>query len=687
MAIVLLLSSAAATQDQVVKQTPNVIRVTTSHVVVDVNVTDKNGRPVSGLKPEDFRVVEDGAAQTVTNFREVRVGGPAGPAAADAPRLIPETQVDVEVVPEKLKEKRVFILLFNLASMGDDDLLEATQSARNFANSSMTPDDALAIYSFGNGLRLLTNFTNSRDVILSAIGKVDQLGKKQAATVPGEEPATDSSDESVGEYVADETEFAMFDTNRQLSAIESLVQLYKEVPQKKAIIFFSSGLTNSGEETHQQLRWTIDLANKNNTSVYTVDTRGLVAITPGGRASEAGSRGTGLYSGTAMAGQMTGFANSQEALVTLAKDTGGKALLDSNDLAPVYRQVQKDAEHYYLVGYNSSNNAHDGRFRRIKVEVARPGVTLRYRQGYTADKSFQSYSQAEKERHLQQAVLEDEQRVDFTLEVATAQFLHRGLFIYAPVFVKFSYKELDLRGSSGKKRYEIDLVGFLKAPSGLVLQSFRDRILIEPQSDPARPTSLMYQNGFTLPTGKYEIVLVARENTSGNVSRAQLPLEVRNLKEPELATSSIIFASQLQPMTGATAGFKLTSQSQKDADKATVIASPLQVGNQELVPHLSRRFTRAQPLLLSFDIYHALPLGETPEVDVTATILDATGKKIQQAPPIRLERYNDAEARQIRCNFKVPLSRLSAGQYTLSIDVRDGVSGNSVIRREAFSVQ
>src|SRR5262249_49232736 len=156
---------------------------------------------------------------------------------------------------------------------------------------------------------------------------------------------------------------------------------------KKALIYFSSGTEKTGIENQSQLKATVNAAVRSNVSFYPVDARGLVAEAPGGDATVASPRGTGILTGTTQGGRRSSFQNSQETLFTLAADTGGKALLDANDLSLGIRQAQEDIHSYYTLGYYPSNIAQDGRYRRLQVKlVNNTQAKLDYRNGYYASK-------------------------------------------------------------------------------------------------------------------------------------------------------------------------------------------------------------------------------------------------------------------------------------------------------------
>src|SRR5207253_1634574 len=143
------------------------------------------------------------------------------------------------------------------------------------------------------------------------------------------------------------TEFNIFNTDGKLKTLEKATRDLGKLQGKKALIYFSSGIERTGVENFSQLKTTVNAAVRSGVSFYTIDARGLVAMPPGGDASTAFSSGTGILSGTAQQAMSRNFNDSQETLYTLAADTGGRAMLDSNDLTLGIRQAQHDMNSYY----------------------------------------------------------------------------------------------------------------------------------------------------------------------------------------------------------------------------------------------------------------------------------------------------------------------------------------------------
>ena len=210
----------------------------------------------------------------------------------------------------------------------------------------------MAIAAVGSTLQIVQDFTADREVLSAALDRFaagDSLGFQDGTAPTGEETEADG-------FVADDTEFNIFNTDRRLAAIEQLSDTLAPIQQKKSIVYFSSGMTQRGEDNQVQLRAAIDRAVKANVSIYPVDTRGLTAIVPGGAASQASGRGgSSMFSGRGVSRQFDSQSASQDTLVALASDTGGKAFLDTNDFGGVYTKVIADTSAYYLLGYSSTN--------------------------------------------------------------------------------------------------------------------------------------------------------------------------------------------------------------------------------------------------------------------------------------------------------------------------------------------
>ena len=165
-------------------------------------------------------------------------------------------------------------------------------------------------------------------------------------------------------------ELDTFNNDVRLRALKTLAEALAPIQQKKAILYFSSGMQRNGTDNQVELRAAVNAAVRANVAIYPVDSRGLQAIVPGGSARQGSRGGVGAFTGSAVTQQFTQLAAQQETLTTLASDTGGTAFLDSNDFGEAFGKVTKDISSYYILGFASTNPDKDGRYRRISVQAA-----------------------------------------------------------------------------------------------------------------------------------------------------------------------------------------------------------------------------------------------------------------------------------------------------------------------------
>ena len=179
-------------------------------------------------------------------------------------------------------------------------------------------------------------------------------------------------------FTADDTEFNIFNTDRRLDALQTLADALAGIEQKKSVVYFSSGMNQTGQDNQVQLRRTIDRANRANVSIYAADMRGLQAH-GAGRRRDAGQRSRAHRRSPARRCRISSIARQppQDTLTTMADDTGGRAFFDSNAFGQVFDRVVNDTSAYYVLGYSSTNPARDGRFRRIKVTTEASGPEAR----------------------------------------------------------------------------------------------------------------------------------------------------------------------------------------------------------------------------------------------------------------------------------------------------------------------
>jgi VWFA-related protein len=661
-----------------------ILRSVTNEVLVDVRVYDKSGQPVTDLKPSDFRVTEDGVPQKIADFSLENVEKLAQAADGneqaqiiDLAKLPPEANAE-----QVLQDHRLLVFFFDLSSMQPDELMRALKASNDFVSIRMTPADLIAVVTYSASLRVVQDFTNNRDSLKKVLHTIlvgDQSSTLATTGAIGEAGGVDANGMEIvtqdvsDAFTPDETEFNIFNTDEKLAAIESLATMLRSVPGRKSVIHFSSGITKTGQENEATLRAATDAANQADVSLYTMDARGLAALPPGGDASSSSPSGTGIYTGSAIASQVSSLQGSRETLATLATDTGGRTFYDLNDFSPAFQEVQKENSSYYLIGYSPTNAHNDGHFRHIRVEVLRPGLKVQARPGYFAPKNFHQFTAGERENQLQQVMDVDEPFVDLPFVVETAYFRRLDKKFTVILAAKIPGSQVEFLKKSGKHETEFDFAWKITDAQNHVAGGLRDTLPVHVTNDTLQEvigSNLFYEGEVTLPPGKYALKAVVRENESGKIGTFEAPLVIPDVADTGLGLSSVVLSNEVK--------------SSEDLDRARVSRdknSPLQVGDRSILPSVTRVFRTNQMLTVYLESYAGKNVTSTgpatpPSV---ALVFFRRGRKFAEAGPYsgKLEKSAEQKASYF---VQIPLEKFPRGSYTLQINVLD-----PAVERVAFA--
>jgi VWFA-related protein len=644
-------------------------------VVVNVSVKDKNGAPLTRLKASDFAVAEDGKPQEIKVFEFQRLDNTALPppdaSAASKPNPAPPAspvKVSNTIAPAKAgevkyKDRRLLVMFFDRAGMPVADQIRAQQAALKFVKSQITASDLVAIMVYTTDLDVLQDFTADRDALTRAIRSLVASDNGMANGSTGDDSEADTG----AAYTADDTEFNIFNTDRQLAALESAVKMLGTLAEKKAVVYFASGMTRTGIDNQAQLRATINAAIRNNVVFYPVDARGLVAAAPLGDATQGSPGGQGLYSGSSMRTAQSNFQGQQETLYTLAADTGGKALLDNNDLSMGMVQAQQDMSSYYILGYYSTNSAADGRYRRIKVQIsAMPGARLDYRSGYFAAKDFKQFTSSDRESQLQQALMLGDPVTDLTVALEVNYFRLARDRYFVPVSVKIPGSDIELARKGVAETTRLDFIGEVKDSKGVLQSTVRDDIAVKLKGETAgqlAARSLEYDTAFTLQPGTYTLKFLARENETGKMGTFATSFVIPDLtaEQDYLPVSSVVLSSQRENLTAAVGN--------AERDKKLLAANPLIQDNQKLIPSVTRVFRKDQEMYVYLEAYQAA--AQKTELMV-ATVSFFRGKvKAFETAPLKITEGLNAKSKAVPVGLSVPLGKLQPGRYTCQVSVLD----------------
>jgi VWFA-related protein len=651
------------------------IRVNSDLVLVNVSVRDKRGNLIRDMKPSDFTVLEDGQPQQLRSFdlEDVERFAQSGPAQVEA-QAAPQAAnllTGSETKPASIRNRRLIVLLFDLTNMEPDELNRASQSALHFIDKQMTPADLVAVVSFSSSMQVNQDFTSNHDLLSQAVRRM------QGVEGQGMEAGTTGSAEGQPDqgqaYTEDDTEYNIFNTDRRLQAIASLAKALQDIDQKKSVLYFSSGMDrDTGNENQSQLRAAINVAVKANVSIYPVDSRGLQAIVPGGSAQSASLHGKAAYNGNAITSAYDSNFRTQETLVTLASDTGGKAFLDSNDFSKAFAKVQADMESYYVLGYRSTNPAMDGHYRKITVKVNRPDVKLDYRRGYYGPRDFRHFTRDDRDRQIEAELNSDLPNTDLPVYLSTQYFRTESdrFFVLLSAVVPGSAIP-----SGASDQASLDVLGLVrdqqsKFPVGNIRQTIK--LAIE-NGTVGRRKNAQYDTGFLLPSGKYHLKFVVRENQNGKLGSFETDFAVPDLRKASLKMSSVVLASQ-----------RVASTQKKSQN-------PLVSDGAELIPNIAHVFAVDQPMMFYYEIYDPAKAGKSDAknpIHVLTNIQFFRGKvKVYETPLVETGELNRPERRAAAFSFEVPAAQLQPGWYTCQVNVIDDAGGQFAFPRMPLLVR
>lgn len=682
-----VLLCAALCAGQMPAQTPRqrqyTFRALSELVLVNLTVRDRKGNLVRGLTANDFTVLEDGKSQRIVSF-DIENTEIALPTSVLEAKVLTAESAPGTSVPQldksAVKDRRLVVLFFDLSSMQPEEVDRSVKAAEDYVNRQMAPADLVAVASLDSSLLINQDFTADRALLLKAVESFSSnsgQGYEEGST-----GTTEGTPESSQPFTPDDTEYNIFNTDRRLESLRALAQSMAQVDQKKSIIYFASGMNRTGVENQSELRATINAAVRSNVSIYTTDTRGLQAMVPGGEAQQASLRGTTPYSGKSTLNQYNSNFSTQETLVTLADDTGGRAFLDSNDLSQVFRRVQEDTSSYYLLGYRSSNPVRDGRFRRITVRANRPDLKLVYRRGYYAPADFRHTSREDRENQLEQELASDLPSTDLPVFLSAGYFRLGKNKFYVPVSIVIPGSEIPFSRSKDQDRATIDVLGLVLDPAKRPMARVRDTVKLAVRGSlEVQRKNVQYDSGVVLPAGKYHLKFIVRENQTGRTGSFETDLVIPDMKNAPLKMSTIVLAGQRQPVKG-----------HED--------NPLVRGGWELVPSVTHVFSASQQLYLYYEVYDpgretaseaAGPrqrAGTSSGIRLLTNVAFFQGsKKAYETPLATAQQLNTTDRQAAAFQVEVPLKELKPGFYTCQINVIDDAAGSFLFPRLALLVR
>jgi VWFA-related protein len=656
-----------------------VLKANSELVLTNVVARDaKSGELLRGLKQNDFTVYENGKPQKIASFdfenvemaaplNEATISGLAASVNSSAAKAATIAK------PEELRNHRLIVMFFDLTSMQPEDLDRSVAAAQDFLRAKMQPADLVALISLGGTLKVDQDFTADKNALIHEVAVYN--GTEGQGFAQGATANTNQVEDTTG-YTPDESEYNDLNTDRELFALRAVAKSLEKITEKKSLLYFSGGISRDGIENQASLRAAINAAVRANLAIYSVDTRGLQAVTPMGDASAGSLRGSASFTGAGLTNNMNANFATQEVMGTLSSDTGGKAFFDSNDFAPAFAQVQRDTSAYYAIGFHSSDTARDGRYRKLTIKINRPGVKLEYRPGYYAPADFQHSGKEDRERDLEEQLASDLPATDMAVYLDALYFRLDENRFFVPVSLIVPGSQIPFINGGDKDKATLDIIGSVideaKRPIGHARETVK--LNLDPSLQ-ARQKNIQYTTSFNLPPGKYRLKFVVRENQTGQMGSFEAEIALPEMKKAPLKISSILLSSMRQP-----------SKQQ----------SPLIRNGLEYVPNISHVFRQDQHLYLLYEIYSPMrekaaadaPKGTRPGINLLSSLELIQGStKVYETPQVQARAVNVEGRDAVAIELDVPLSVLKPGAYICQLNVIDDAAGSFSFPRFAVLVR
>jgi VWFA-related protein len=541
----------------------------------------------------------------------------------------------------------------------------------------MTAADLLSVMVYQNGrVRLKQDFTDDRAALREVIAELE------VATADAEQGLTGITHDAGSAFGEDGGVFNMFSMDRQLAALQTTVSNLAPLPELKTLIYFGGGL-QLGIENLAQLRATVNAAVRANVTINPVDTRGLQASPPLGNATRPSPGGVAMFSGVIAQAAVRREQSSQDTYYALAKDTGGRATFDNNDLSMGIAEATQAVTGYYMLGYYTKNQQKDGKFRRVRVSLAGSlgaAADLSYRPGYYGAKEWAKFNAYDKERQLEEAMRLEDPITDIPMALEVNYFQLNSAEYFVPIAVRMPGNELTRPRPAGDTKAVIDMISEIKDEHSVTMRNARDKLEFELDQATAAEVArrpIQYETGFTLLPGSYVVKVLARDATTGRIGTFIHKFVIPNLEREKvrLPISTVVLSNQRVAPTDA-----LYTVQQKIA---ATVAHPLIHDGLKLIPSVTRVFSARLPLFVYLQAYERDSDTVRPLVAFATFFRD--GEKVHETEPLGVETW-DPRTRALAIRLAVPAEQLPPGQYECQVTVLEPIGNRAAFWRAPILV-
>jgi VWFA-related protein len=725
-----------------------VVRVSTELVQTDVMVFDKDGHFVDGLQRDQFELRVDGKPQPLSLFDRVNSGSQA------------EAQLDSRKSPAPVstlagskaeRRGRTIIFFIDDLHLSASSVMKTRQAILGFIENEMNSGDQVAVASATGQIGFLQQFTDNKSVLRAAVGRLNyrpytitdsgatmtmteyqalrvdagdrdtiqyyasQLLKETNVSIPGaggvgpprggplnqplprNGPTSGMTRESAERMIKERANVMLKQsgsiTNNTLLGLESLMRSSAQLPGRKLVFLFSDGFFLNDRNTGfgEKLKRITDAAVRSGAVIYTLDARGLTSMTdvssnrpdPEGHLSRS---------------NIGELAASQDPLFALAEDTGGRALLNSDQLKGAVTRALSETSNYYLLAWRPSDEEQKT-YKRLEVSViGHPELVVKLPKGYMQSQADAEMARADANvnhaanstRPTSPAAKEgagaaNPVEVDIRKALAAPAARHALPTMVSVTFldtpnngpiitasVQAATAGLDY-GADNKEAAAIDLAGVVLNDQGKTAATFKTRLNVTHLDSQQSDAGVVYTYKTPLAPGLYQVRAATRDQKSGKVGSASQWIEIPDLSKHQLTLSSLLLGAQIVDL-----------KPKPDAAKAGA-AEP------QVLFSVDRRFKKSSQLgfwIFTYNATRGSNPASTPELTAEIEVLNnANGRSVMKSPVRKLDVTGMSDLQRIPFGSQFSLATLPAGRYELNVKITDQIARSSASQRLSFQVE
>jgi len=683
------------------------VRISTQLVQIDATVTDKKGEHVEDLTEDDFELTVDGKKQNITYFRLVKLpeAKRPEPAAANAPKPnAPSPTMPTKMIaPEQVSRTIAFVV--DDLGLSFESTYYARRAIKKFVDEQMQEGDLVGIVRTGRGLCALPQFTSDKRVLYAAVEKLtwnpysrDMIPRfgSPAESVDNNDMRSQESRDAEGRFEDfRETVFAA----GTLGALNFVIRGLRELPGRKSAILISDGFRLFGRERDnnyilEQVRRLTDLANRSSVVIYSLDAKGLQTLFPTAADNIGNPTGPQFAEGLSRMAQQN--FDSQEGLTYLARETGGFAVLNNNDLNLGIRRVLKDQQSYYLIGFDPEDEKFDRKYHSIKLKVNRPGLQTRTRAGFIGF-SDRPQPEAPQTRSAQilSALFSPFGARDLSLQMTSFFFNSPNperkqkndpenvSFVRSLFHIDASNLTFKDAGA-GEKILKLDIATFTFNENGAIVEQHGRAF--EMQLDDARyrvalKRGFNYTDDFVIKKpGAYQFRAVFRDAETGRLGSAGQFIQVPDLTKNRLALSGLVLFGAAKEAGQQS----IKAEETKAGEPKTGEPKAEERDDIQATPNV-RRFSRNSEIDYGAIIYNPTLDPKTGKHQLTMQLeIYRDGKILHQLPPRPVDPGAGTNPKRMECGGRLKLTGFPPGDYLMRLVVTDPLAKQKYSRAEQW---